>query len=641
MNWKQLLALVKLRIRLSANQIKKAGRANVILSVIMSVCIGLGSLSAFFIGLIGGSFWFPEISVTTLLITWNIIIAAFLFVWCIGLLAELQQTELMSISKLLHLPLSLREAYLLNYTSSFFNASCLMFVPGMIGVSLGMAIARGWTMLIALLLTLAFLFCITAVTYQFRGWLAGLLENKRRRGTIIAVMTIGFVGLLQTPHLVTYNMDKWEDAQREKERTGRQSAIEKGIALIGMNQELDQVAGVESRIPNGVQIDWMIQEVDQEMAQARAAAKIEQQRFVIDTLRTANSYFPPGWVPLGIANAAEGRFWPSLLAVGGFAGIGLLSLQLGFRSCVRRYQGVSGTRGKRKPVAAATSKATASYADMIPPKAARLRESMFRKIPFVSEQASSIAVASTRSLLRAPEVRISFILPLLVIIGIATIYFFKSDFSSPPLLLPLIPLAIIAFGMFSISGIIFNTFGMDRDGFRAFVLAPVERREILLAKNIGLAPLAIGLPVFQIALLQFLFPQSTFGLLAAVVQTASVYVIFCAIGNVASIFFPMGLKRGTAQPVNTKFIPIMIMLLSLMIGPSICLLPTTIALAIPVAISLFNDWEFGSLDWLYLLLSLIQLGGVLWLYWTILKPQGSWLWRREPRILADVANVPE
>ena len=46
------------------------------------------------------------------------LIVGFLFFWSIGLLTELQRTEPLSLSKFLHLPVSVNGAFLINYLSS-------------------------------------------------------------------------------------------------------------------------------------------------------------------------------------------------------------------------------------------------------------------------------------------------------------------------------------------------------------------------------------------------------------------------------------------------------------------------------------------------------------------------------------------
>ena len=57
------------------------------------------------------------------LLTWDGIVLAFLFIWMIGLITELQRTEALSLDKFLHLPVSPIGAFLINYLSSLFSVS--------------------------------------------------------------------------------------------------------------------------------------------------------------------------------------------------------------------------------------------------------------------------------------------------------------------------------------------------------------------------------------------------------------------------------------------------------------------------------------------------------------------------------------
>ena len=43
---------------------------------------------------------------------------------------------------------------------------------------------------------------VTALTYQFQGWLASLMSNPRRRRTVIVVATAVFVLIFQLPNLL-------------------------------------------------------------------------------------------------------------------------------------------------------------------------------------------------------------------------------------------------------------------------------------------------------------------------------------------------------------------------------------------------------------------------------------------------------
>ena len=51
----------------------------------------------------------------------------------------------------------------------------------------------------------AFLFALTAITYQFQGWLASMMSNPRKRRTVIVFGDARFfiAGRLQTPNWLT------------------------------------------------------------------------------------------------------------------------------------------------------------------------------------------------------------------------------------------------------------------------------------------------------------------------------------------------------------------------------------------------------------------------------------------------------
>ena len=80
------------------------------------VAVGL-FVGFFFIGL----FALPRRRPPVLLYVWDGLVVAFLFTWAIGLLTELQRSEVLSLDKFLHLPVSLTGAFLINYLSSLFE----------------------------------------------------------------------------------------------------------------------------------------------------------------------------------------------------------------------------------------------------------------------------------------------------------------------------------------------------------------------------------------------------------------------------------------------------------------------------------------------------------------------------------------
>ena len=82
-------------------------------------------------------------SPTSCMYVWDGLVAGLLFCWAIGLLAELQRSEALSLEKFLHLPVSLSGAFLLNYLSSLFSLTLMVFVPAMVGLAWAWSSAAG------------------------------------------------------------------------------------------------------------------------------------------------------------------------------------------------------------------------------------------------------------------------------------------------------------------------------------------------------------------------------------------------------------------------------------------------------------------------------------------------------------------
>lgn len=620
MNFKHLAALLRLRYQLSRNQVRKAGKLNVVLAMIGLVCAAMCSITAFFVGTIGGAFWFSEASTNVILVTWNIVIALFLLIWLIGLMVELQQTELMSLDKLLHLPISLRGAFFLNYTSSFFNTAFLLFVPAMIGLALGMVLARGFALAMAFPLILGFLFFITTVTYQVRGWLARIMENKRARGTVVAVITIFFVTASQIPNLINMR-NKGQTESREIEE---KKQLDQLIELAVLEVDAKVAAGQINPVFNGWSLEDSKAELKAQAKFAREARRTDRWMGIINNVRTVDAYFPPGWLPLGVTRAAEGSFLFGLLSTLGMAAMGLVSLSCSYRSSMKRYTGVQKRARRKKQKSKSDGQPTAEF--------------LFKQIPFASEHVSAVAVASFRGLMRAPETKMVLLMPLIFGLLFASFILANNEMNLPSVYRPLVPIGVITVTMFAITSLLFNHFGLDRDGFRALVLSPVDRKDILIGKNISVAPLAFGMCLVLLLVIQFFAPLGPLVFMASVLQIPCVYLLYCVLGNFVSIFFPMGIKRGSMQPANPRFLPMLILMFGMMAGPGILLIPTMAACGIPILLELGLEY---SMAWLYLLLTIVQFVATLLAYRWLINHEGNWLWRRESRILDVVANIPE
>jgi hypothetical protein len=609
-NWRHFQAFLWLRWRLRINQLKRGGIANTVILALLAVAAVLFAASAFFISLLVGLFALPGASSSVLLYVWDGLVVAFLFCWTIGLISDLQRSEALSLEKLLHLPVSLTSAFLINYLSSLFSLTLIVFLPAMLGLSLGLIFAKGPALLLLFPLLAAFLLMITALTYQFQGWLATLMANPRRRRTVIVFVTAGFILLCQLPNLLNF-FQPWTRHQQDDfaELVRQQTELQRSLQ-----------AGTITR----AQFQHRHQEIHTEFTARRTE---RDRRFEHQAERTAgllNLVLPPGWLPLGAAAAVEGKALPPVLGTLGLTLIGLTSLGRSYRTTVRLYTGQYSS-GKRRPaVVTAAPPATAGK------PTSNLLE---KDLPWLSEQAAVVALGAFRSLLRAPEAKMMLLSPIFMVVIFGSMLVSRSG-TMPEAIRPLLPLGAVAMILLSMGQLICNQFGLDRDGFRVFVLCPARRRDILLGKNLAFAPWALGLGLPMVILLQVVYPMRLDYLLAVLPQSILMYLLYCMAANWLSIFAPVPFASGTLRPVNFKAIPALLhvaffFLLPLLLSPAL----------VPLAVQLVLE----SLDWtggvpICLILSLVECVVIVFVYRLLLTWQGQVLHAREQLILKTVTT---
>ncbi len=143
MNWRHFQAFVWLRWRLLANGWRRGGKLNFVLMMILAVGALIASVPLFIGCLLIGMFAFADAKPAWLLYAWDAIIAAFVLLWGVGVLSELQRTEALSMSKFLHLPVSVNGVFVINYLSSLVRLTTILFAPVMLGFGLGLTLGRG------------------------------------------------------------------------------------------------------------------------------------------------------------------------------------------------------------------------------------------------------------------------------------------------------------------------------------------------------------------------------------------------------------------------------------------------------------------------------------------------------------------
>jgi ABC-2 type transport system permease protein len=507
---------------------------------------------------------------------------------------------------------SLSAAFLINYFSTLFSLTLITFVPGMVGLILGLTISNGPLLLLELPLLAAAVFALTAVSYQFQGWLASLMANPRRRRTIIVLITGGFILLAQLPNLIniarpwnavsepyTRRSEQMDEASKAMQ-AGQLKAEEYSQRL----KEIDEQYGAEQRERNQQSLDRAVR-----------------------TAHVLSVVLPPGWVAVGAEGLAEGVVLPAVLGTLGLTLIGSVSLWRAYRTTLRLYTGQFTAAERKKAVAKAPS---------APPDPTRVRLIEWR-LPWVGEHVSAVATAGFRSLTRAPEAKMAFLAPLIMVVVFGGLMA-SGGGNHPSALRPL--LAYGAGGMvLLVAGVqlLGNQFGYDRDGFRVYVLSPVPRRDVLLGKNLAAAPLVLGLGLLGFVIVGAVYPMRIDHYPAVLAQMLSTYLILCMASNVLAILTPIPLAPGSFQPARIKAGPVLMQMVVMMCLP---------VLVLPILVPYGLEFLLDHLDVvkgvpISLTLSVIGLGLVGLVYRWVIRRQGIWLAAREQRILETVTSHAE
>jgi hypothetical protein len=602
LNYSHLQAVLWLRWRILVNRIRRGGKLGSVMFGVLLFFAACTSLGLFVLALVLGLTTLEKATPFGLMATWAGLALGFLFFWMVGLLTDLQRSDSMSFKHLLHLPVSLRWVFLYNYLSSFVSFSVGIFLPAMLGLCIAMTVVLGPAMLVSIPLVLAYFGMITALTYQLRGWLARLMEDKRRGRTVLAALTMGFVLVLQAPNLLNLTRQESSRAERQRVRAER--------------RELRDT--IERGGPERVAAEEALARLD---AQERSAeAELDTQVSFVATV------LPVGWLPYGVRATHERRWLPSALCLLGMLGIGGWSLQRSYRTTL------DFTTGARRGGKSAAAKLTKSVAK---PGAARKPSLVERTLPFVADAEAAIAFATLRALLRAPEAKLLLLSPI-ILLGLFGFLLAKTpaldqlgDYA------PAMSLGAASTGLLSILQLIQNQFGLDRAGFRAFVLSPVPRTGVLRGKNLAVAPLALGVGLAALIGLACFVPLDASHFLGGCLQMVSAYLLACLVGNTISILGPMRLKENALKAENVNAKTILWQLLSLILIP-IVLSPLLIPFGVEFAL---RALEFESALPVYLILHALGLAAVVLLYRWLIQHQGELLQAREQRILELLTRV--
>jgi hypothetical protein len=615
-NREHLQTFVWLRWRLLANQWRRAGSINAVLMMVLAVA-AVVTAGPLFIGCIAlGVFLIPKAEPVYLLYAWDVILVGFTFFWMIGLITELQRTEPLSLSKFLHLPVSVTGAFLINYISSLLRLSLILFVPIMLGFCLALIFTKGLSWLLTLPSLAAFLLMVTALTYQFQGWLASLMSNPRRRRTVIVATTMIFVLLCQLPNVLNFSTGFWGAQQH----AAKSKSLVEELARLDRDDQAEGVDAVEHLRRQ--------KEIQQQYELESKKDLRENLEHVERAVRLANLVVPLGWLPLGVVSLAEGNALPAILGILGMGLIGTASLWRAYRTTIGIYQGKFTTQKPRPAPKVETPHHTGKPAVLL----------LERHVLGFAEPVSAVALGGLRSLMRSPEAKMM-LLTLVVIGVIFGSLLFKVPSNIPELARPLIAIGAVGFVLLCMLQLMANQFGFDRDGFRVFVLCAASRRDILLGKNLAFVPMTLGMAAILVTILQVMCPMRPDHFLAMLPQSVSMFLLFTCMTNLLSIYAPMYIAAGSLKPSNPKIGQILIQLLMVFFLFPLAQAPTLLPLGIEAGLvhsGWFPGWIAGAP--VFLLLSLAECAVVIFVYRLSLVWQGGLLQDREQKILESVTT---
>ena len=672
MNRDHLFAFVWLRWRLKVNQFKRGGSANTVLLAVVAVLLGVAALGSAVGGYLVGAELLGESPASAVMLVWDGALVTLLFVWLTGLVASIQRAEGLALDKVMHLPVSPAGAFTINYLSSLANLTLGVFVPGFLALTLGLAVSRGPLMLLTLLPLAAFVFALTAVTYQFQGWLASLMGNPRRRRTVIVAATLGFILLAQAPQL--FNIARMGGGGRDPEREAAREANDAEVAEARAASEVAKAeadaelqksrvaADADNRAGNltsqqyGERLEQGSRRYKERLDRIGAdhaarmaltsenykarltgthpdavAAKAGRNRAQMEQVSRAawavNAVVPPGWLPLAAGSLAEGNPLPALLGSAGLAAIGLVSLRRAYRTTLRMYSG-------------ADAGGEAARAESAPQPVAGPPKLLMAewRLPLVGEHVSAVASAGLRSLLRAPEAKMVLLAPLMLAVMFGAVAA-TTPLTLPELARPLVAAAGAGMVLLAAVQVMGNQFGFDRGGFRAYVLAPIDRRDILLGKNLAAAPLILGLALGAVLAVGVVLPMRIDHFLGAACQAVALYLVVAMLANALSVLSPMAIAPGAMQPGGG-------LKAGQVFGQLLCVLLLPVAAA-PTFLPLGAEAYLAEYAGMAPRVPVALAGSVLVLaltaavYWRVLGAQGRMLWEREQEVLRVVTSKEE
>ncbi len=253
------------------------------------------------------------------------------------------------------------------------------------------------------------------------------------------------------------------------------------------------------------------------------------------------------------------------------------------------------------------------------------------ELPLMSPALSAMVEKELRYLTRNAQVRMMALMPLILIVvrimnrrrfdrvgsgsGTFTTEFLKYGEG-------LMATAGMIYVFLILSGLFCNQFAFEQGGMRTLILSPVDRKLILLGKNIAFSTLALIFSSVLLIINELVFRDLTLGALLFVSLTFLNFTVFMSIiGNWLSVRFPKRMKFGKRLNVSG------------VVG--LLLIPMTVVLALPPLAATAVGYVAQSLPVEYATLGFLAILSI-GFYLLTIGTQGESLQSRETEILIAV-----
>jgi len=273
-----------------------------------------------------------------------------------------------------------------------------------------------------------------------------------------------------------------------------------------------------------------------------------------------------------------------------------------------------GMEGRRRQKTAVVAEAVSGYSGW--------------QLPLISPELSAVVEKELRYLMRNAQVRMMALMPLiLIVIRFVNTQRFGGMRTAPPGSFLTYGSGLLATGgvlyvFLILAGLSCNLFAFEEGGMRTLILSPIDRRKVLLGKNIAIIVLALVFATILLMLNTIIFRDlDALKLLFIGLSFVSFAAINSTIGNWLSIRFPKRMRFGKRLNVSGV--------------AGLLLIPMVIVLSAPPVVATLVGLVTGSLLYEYAALfvfAVLTIG----VYFLMLNFQGKSLAKREIGILEAV-----